>query len=1315
MQIKKYETKDRYGNSKSFEFFEGSADMDVPSMTSMPNHPGEPRGTDTVPAWLTPGEMVINKEATDMYGEELTAINNEGRAMQNGEQHDPPSEAMYAAAGDVVTPATQMSEDEIYRYLIDDLEFTSNAAKGIMSNINSETAGSFSGAQAQFGGGPGRGLAQWEMGGRYDTDPTNLVKFAAQRNIDPADAKTQLDFLDYEMRPNTDTLPEKLADGSNNPDYAPWRKFGDLRVRMNEAETPGEAATLFMNEYEKPDDRSQDRYTYADNYLAGVDDTPPIKELSLAPEIALDTTDTAPIGPITVEDLDESIETVDPIAFGPMDSYGIDEPLSNKNADQSMELDSIDSYGNVPELNLDDSITVSPLGLTGRERDAEIATIEAQLAEQEVATEDPSFLDRAGDFISGAVSNYRKGREGYRKKYVDHYGHLGHAGKGYFDSIYKESGGPVPQYYAAGDEVRDYYRSGIPMPGSAPTYSSSNAPTWETMADGIKEKVEDDQAKRKRLMQLERFGSAEGLSMDRLQTMRLKEKLAKLKRERAEAKQAAYDNSTAREDAFNKNYYTGISGDVPPSDEFSSIPRDYYDERDGNYDKPRRPSTHTEKFGASLFDLVENPDSTGDGYMIPELELVDKRKVPANSGYRGAEYQDPRVPPPMNTSIPSADEYSNTGSTKQMQSDIKEEDYLKALQLEEGLDESRDFDSPDSVRTLTEAEQKERAKKKVKEFTAKDFVPSGFVIGDGTSNFIDNIDDVKTSKENKVLKNKDALINAIKKGGSDSQVKELKRKWEQAQADVLKVQDTKIVQERISKKVLAEKEFKRLTSEYEEQALIAKRAKENGLETIALDAESKAAELALELEDKKTKLIEANETYDSSFTKQGNLKVTTGLGDGNVDSDELLNVNTGALKSRLDAVVNSGDGTDSTVSVDPEAVKNAGEGVVKKDPIVVVKTEGFLKKFFGDLFDSDELKRMAILYLGSRAMGASHSGSLAWSGKYYLKRVETNDANHTARVAKAIATKLYTPASIELYKNSRKESDLIPISGGGATYNLKGNNKEYYSSKANKARTGIQVERTRADGSKDTYYTFNPSDPKKSGYMQPISLDWNQKNASQVKGTDAYKERTKKAADALAGSLDEMITINKDDQNGGTLEMQRLTVGPDTLSLQVAKFAEDHDLNLGASGEVSRLAFEAMKKDLALNKKLTVGNIKPYLNAAMIRQRSGIGAELFESADKKPNATQVINFNSQLANAGKVKIKDVSSGQGQGEMIDRYRQYYQMFQADMSGSPTSFEINGAMVSMGGNKSNIQAAENNLKKGESLFMAWVRREIAGLNP
>ena len=1330
MQIKKYETKDRYGNSKSFEFFEGSADMEVPGMTDMPDHPGEPKGTDTVPAWLTPGEFVINKEATGMYGPLLKNINDEGRKMQSGEQHDHPSEAMYAAEGDIV-PDTPMSQYEMYQY-IKSLGFEENAAKGIMSNIRHEAGSGFdpSTVQKTDEGNPvrygGMGLFQWEKGnlkrrilnedtgvlelkpkgGRFDTDPVNLLKFAKEKNRNWTDPKTQIDFMNHEMRPQADDVADK-----------DWRAWAQLRVDMNNAATPGEAAQLFAKKYERHAGNPQvARTTWADNDENFFDPNMYTSSGDVDSDDLLQETYEGYLGSSPMKKPKDDIETYQ--------GYLGSSPMKR------------------PE---DDSITVEPLGLTERERDAEIATIEAQLAEQEVATEDPSFLDRAGDFIGSALSNYRDSREGYRKKYVDHYG----AGKGYFDSIYKESGGPVPQYYAAGDEVRDYYRSGVPMPGSAPTYSSSNAPTWETMADGIKEKVEDDQAERKRLMQLERFGSADNLSMDRLQTMQLKERLAKLKRDKAAqeiaTQQSAYDNSTAREDAFNKNYYTGVSGDVPPSDEFSSIPQDYYDERNGNYDKPRRPSTHTEKQGASLFDLVENPDSTGDGYMIPELELIDKRKVPANTGYSGAEYQDPRVPSPMNTSIPSADEYSNTDSAKQM---------LKENELA-----NRDYSGIDTVRyNLTEDQYDINSKVYGPEKVPQN-VSDGDVIFRADTNMLYTVNDrgVLTDSYGRVADTETMQAFVDFQKGNDSEIKLSKYQPPSAasleELNKRKAELTNKANEEIKINGQVSKETDKALSETNSkisknkgqatQTGTAETRRWRDRETKRReDAEKETKKLMLKYKDAKRNAnrlgiadfpsfedwakrqnIDPAKIDTQNYLKKGvnigpaanEIIDTEGLG---LTDDQLAN--SGELKSRLDGLDDGSAGGFDVDAVEQKGkaeVDTGGDGNGDGDGDEKFgKTKSFLSKLFGDLLDTDELKRMAILYLGSRAMGASHNGSLAWSGKYYLKRIENKDANHTARVKAAITSKLYTPASIELYKNSRKESDLDEISGGGATYNLKGNNKEFYSAKAGKAITGIQVERTRADGSKDTYYTFNPSDPKKPGYMQPLSLDWNQKNASRVRGTNEYIERTNKAAKALAGSLNEMITINKDEDNNGTLEMQRLTVGSDTLSLQVAKFAEDRDLNLGAAAEVSRLAFEAMKKDLALHKKLTVGNIKPYLNAAMIRQRSGIGAELFESADgKTPNTLQVINFNEKLANAGKNKIKDVTSGKGQVEMIDKYRDYFNLFQADMAGTPTSFKMDGVMVSISGNKSNIQAAENNLKKGESLFMAWVRREIAGLNP
>tara|TARA_R110001592_G_scaffold5126_5_gene28459 strand:- start:8716 stop:11826 length:3111 start_codon:yes stop_codon:yes gene_type:complete len=107
MKLKSYTNKDRYGNMTSFEFYEGaSVDMgDVPPMMQgVPDHPGDPKGTDTVPAWLTPGEFVMNAEATRMFEPQIEQMNNAGRAKQAEQGGTIPEYAahgkpIYAAAG----------------------------------------------------------------------------------------------------------------------------------------------------------------------------------------------------------------------------------------------------------------------------------------------------------------------------------------------------------------------------------------------------------------------------------------------------------------------------------------------------------------------------------------------------------------------------------------------------------------------------------------------------------------------------------------------------------------------------------------------------------------------------------------------------------------------------------------------------------------------------------------------------------------------------------------------------------------------------------------------------------------------------------------------------------------------------------------------------------------------------------------------------------------------------------------------------------------------------------------------------------------
>ena len=96
--LKKKVMKDRHGNHMAFEF--AVPESNVPPVNKVPqysaeggtaaNHPGGPKGSDTVPAWLTPGEFVVNKEATDLFGDTIRRMNEVGRQIQDqkGAQED---------------------------------------------------------------------------------------------------------------------------------------------------------------------------------------------------------------------------------------------------------------------------------------------------------------------------------------------------------------------------------------------------------------------------------------------------------------------------------------------------------------------------------------------------------------------------------------------------------------------------------------------------------------------------------------------------------------------------------------------------------------------------------------------------------------------------------------------------------------------------------------------------------------------------------------------------------------------------------------------------------------------------------------------------------------------------------------------------------------------------------------------------------------------------------------------------------------------------------------------------------------------------
>lgn len=245
MNIKKFTQKDRHGNMFSFEFY----NADVPEMEAIPaiamtDHPGKPRGSDTVPAWLTPGEFVINAEATEKYEPILEEINDEGRAIQAAKgQMVPEYDADYKAKGGMTLPIPKpnipdwvepipdvpaLEPQKLYE-MLKARGFNDVAARGIMGNFYAESK--LDPDARQLEDGPGRGLAQWERGGRWDRNPLNLIEFAMDKGTSWTDPATQLDFMVAEM------------DRSE--------KFGAVRDAINKAKSPAEAAKIFLEGYEK--------------------------------------------------------------------------------------------------------------------------------------------------------------------------------------------------------------------------------------------------------------------------------------------------------------------------------------------------------------------------------------------------------------------------------------------------------------------------------------------------------------------------------------------------------------------------------------------------------------------------------------------------------------------------------------------------------------------------------------------------------------------------------------------------------------------------------------------------------------------------------------------------------------------------------------------------------------------------------------------------------------------------------------------------------------------------------------------------------
>lgn len=145
--------------------------------------------------------------------------------------------------------AGNSNEEKVWNYF-KTKGFSDQAVAGILGNLKQESG--VDPTKKQSGGGPGRGLMQWEVGGRWDT----LTKYAKDSGRDPYALETQLDYMWKEMNGGDPTGVNILKN-----------KYGGLDALKNTKSTKF-ATEAFEDSFERAGKPNYARrYQFSDDYL----------------------------------------------------------------------------------------------------------------------------------------------------------------------------------------------------------------------------------------------------------------------------------------------------------------------------------------------------------------------------------------------------------------------------------------------------------------------------------------------------------------------------------------------------------------------------------------------------------------------------------------------------------------------------------------------------------------------------------------------------------------------------------------------------------------------------------------------------------------------------------------------------------------------------------------------------------------------------------------------------------------------------------------------------------------------------------------
>lgn len=301
----------------------------------------------------------------------------------------------------------------------------------------------------------------------------------------------------------------------------------------------------------------------------------------------------------------------------------------------------------------------------------------------------------------------------------------------------------------------------------------------------------------------------------------------------------------------------------------------------------------------------------------------------------------------------------------------------------------------------------------------------------------------------------------------------------------------------------------------------------------------------------------------------------------------------------------------------------------------------FLRDTLGDVFEGiiepDELKKMALFYIGSRSFGNSHEGTLNWLGTRFIADMD----RHQALVDKATASGKYTPESIETFSKSKNIGDLKEVGASG--FMSTGTQQTFYLNGKPIQASEVTDPRT-----------------KQKAYM---TSDGTMYSPSQLMTSGDYTKRIDEYQTSLQPQVEQYLTKVTGDDDDFSKSLKARLPTEDAITRSLADYAVANNVPYGMMNAVSDGVVEDMIADLRDNKKLTLNGqraVMAYVTNNIIKAQAG-DASLFVRKDDKGNISTKDMKNLQ-GDVGKLLTKQgyasdpVTIGTYFSRMAERYSQ-----------------------------------------------------------